>query len=203
MSLFRTIEATCPSCQVPGHFDLVHSVNADRRPALREEILKRTFQQSTCPACGEIFRIAPELTYVHQAGGLWLSDADFLPVRHVSVPPAWQFGVAYPLPAALVNHAFTGWGGHATVGWPRRGLSMTVAADADAYVLFTPPGKDFFCFEPVDHPINAVNLPGGGAAHGMTLLAPGERLTRRFSFTVERADARVDAAAREGRRRRG
>lgn len=73
MSLFRSIEATCPSCQVPGHFDLVHSVNADRRPALREEILKRTFQQSTCPACGERFRIAPELTYVHQAQGLWLS----------------------------------------------------------------------------------------------------------------------------------
>ncbi|MFP3615304.1 aldose 1-epimerase, partial [Paraburkholderia sp. SIMBA_050] len=37
----------------------------------------------------------------------------------------------------------------------------------------------------------------------MTLLAPGERLTRRFAFTVERADTRVDAAAREGRRRRG
>ncbi|MDI9712638.1 hypothetical protein QM261_19135, partial [Acinetobacter baumannii] len=61
------------------------------------------------------------------AGGLWLSGADFLPVRHVSVPPAWQFGVAYPLPATLVNHAFTGWGGHATVSWPRRRLSLTVA----------------------------------------------------------------------------
>ncbi|MGU7783741.1 aldose 1-epimerase [Burkholderia sp. PU8-34] len=133
------------------------------------------------------------------AGGLWLSGADFLPVRHVSVPPAWQFGVAYPLPATLVNHAFTGWGGHATVSWPRRGITLTVAADADAYVLYTPPGEDFFCFEPVDHPINAVNLPGGAAAHGMTLLAPGERLARRFSFTVGRSDA----PARESRRRRG
>ncbi|OJA27428.1 aldose epimerase [Burkholderia ubonensis] len=140
------------------------------------------------------------------AGGLWLSGADFLPVRHVNVPPAWQFGVAYPLPATLVNHAFTGWGGHATVSWPRRGLTLTVAADADAYVLYTPPGEDFFCFEPVDHPINAVNLPGGAAAHGMTLLAPGERLARRFAFTVERSDvrgdARGDAPARESRRRR-
>ncbi|RQQ04302.1 aldose 1-epimerase [Burkholderia stagnalis] len=137
------------------------------------------------------------------AGGLWLSGADFLPVRHVSVPPAWQFGVAYPLPAALVNHAFTGWGGHATVSWPRRGLMLTVAADADAYVLYTPPGEDFFCFEPVDHPINAVNLPGGAAAHGMTLLAPGERLARRFAFTVGRNDARGEGPARESRRRRG
>jgi aldose 1-epimerase len=32
-----------------------------------------------------------------------------------------------------------------------------------------------------------VNLPGGGAAHGMTVLAPGESLTREFSFTVERS----------------
>ncbi|GBH26469.1 aldose 1-epimerase [Burkholderia vietnamiensis] len=137
------------------------------------------------------------------AGGLWLSGADFLPVRHVSVPPAWQFGVAYPLPPTPVNPAFTGWGGHATIGWPRRALSLTIAADVDAYVLYTPPGEDFFCFEPVDHPINAVNPPGGAAAHGMTLLAPGERLTRRFSVTVARTDARVDAAAREARWRRG
>ncbi|EGD00669.1 aldose 1-epimerase [Burkholderia sp. TJI49] len=70
-------------------------------------------------------------------------------------------------------------------------------------MLYTPPGEDFFCFEPVDHPINAVNLPGGAAAHGMTLLAPGERLTRRFAFTVGRADPRNGAAAHEGRRRRG
>jgi aldose 1-epimerase len=51
------------------------------------------------------------------AAGLWLSDEDWLPVRHVPVPPAWQFGVAYPLPRSLVNHAFTGWSGHATVVW--------------------------------------------------------------------------------------
>ena len=71
-----------------------------------------------------------------------------------------------------------------------------MAADADAYVLYTPPGEDFFCFEPVDHPINAVNLPGGATAHGMTLLAPGERLTRRFAFTVERRCARQCGFAR-------
>ncbi|MEX3820702.1 aldose 1-epimerase, partial [Paraburkholderia sp. BR14262] len=59
---------------------------------------------------------------------------------------------------------------------------------------YTPPGADFFCFEPVDHPINAVNLTGGGDAHGMTVLAHGERLVRRFSFTVERMDMRASAS---------
>ncbi|KAF1029911.1 MAG: putative protein YphB [Burkholderia plantarii] len=125
------------------------------------------------------------------AEGLWLSGADWLPRRHVGVPPAWQFGIAYPLPSTLVNHAFTGWGGRASVVWPSRGLSMAIESDADCYVLYTPPGERFFCFEPVDHPINAVNLPGGGPAHGMTLLAPGERLMRRFRFTLERADPRA------------
>jgi aldose 1-epimerase len=118
------------------------------------------------------------------AGGLWLSDNQWLPVHHVAVPPAWQFGVAYPLPDALVNHAFTDWSGHAAVVWPTRRLSLTIVANADYYVLYTPPGEDFFCFEPVDHPINAVNLPGGADAHGMTTLAPDERLTREFRFTV-------------------
>jgi aldose 1-epimerase len=120
------------------------------------------------------------------AGGLWLCGDDWLPVRHVPAPPAWQFGVAYPMPASMVNNAFTGWSGRTSVLWPKRRLSLTIEADTDYYVLYAPPGEDFFCFEPVDHPINAVNLPGGGAAHGMTVLAPGERLSREFRFTVER-----------------
>lgn len=128
------------------------------------------------------------------ASGLWLSGDDWLPRRHVPAPPAWQFGVAYPLPEQLVNHAFSGWSGRAAVVWERRRLSLAICANTDYYVLYTPPGKDFFCFEPVDHPINAVNLRGGGDANGMTVLAHGERLVRCFSFTVERMDMREAAS---------
>ena len=35
MSLFLTQELPCPSCRTPVSFELVHSVNADRRPDLR------------------------------------------------------------------------------------------------------------------------------------------------------------------------
>ena len=134
------------------------------------------------------------------AAGLWLSGDDWLPVRHVPAPPAWQFGVAYPLPAAMVNHAFTGWSGYTSVVWPKRRLSLTIAANTEYYVLYTPPGEDFFCFEPVDHPINAMNLPGGAEANGMTELAPGERLVRQFGFTVERMGVRASADGRGVRR---
>ncbi|HEY3599816.1 MAG TPA: aldose 1-epimerase [Paraburkholderia sp.] len=134
------------------------------------------------------------------AAGLWLADEDWLPARHVPVPPAWQFGVAYPLSGSIVNHAFTGWSGRATVVWPKRRLSLTVSSNTDYYVLYTPPAKDYFCFEPVDHPINAVNLPGGAAEHGMTMLARGERLTRSFRFTVEHTGLRAAAGGRGARR---
>lgn len=141
------------------------------------------------------------------ASGLWLSGDDWLPVRHVPAPPAWQFGVAYPLPDGLVNHAFSGWSGRAAVVWARRRLSLAIGANTDYYVLYTPPHEDFFCFEPVDHPINAVNLPGGADANGMTVLARGERLVRRFDFTVEQMDVRAAAsvhrAGRSGRAGKG
>ena len=130
------------------------------------------------------------------ANGLWLSGADWLPLRHVSAPPAWQFGVAYPLPETLVNHAFSGWSGRASVEWARRHLVLSISANTDYYVLYTPPGRNFFCFEPVDHPVNAVNLPGGGEAHGMTVLARGARLARQFRFTVARTDRRSTLAGR-------
>jgi aldose 1-epimerase len=137
------------------------------------------------------------------ASGLWLSGDDWLPVRHVPAPPAWQFGVAYPLPERLVNHAFSGWSGRAAVVWPRRRLSLTISANTDYYVLYTPPQADFFCFEPVDHPINAVNLAGGADANGMTVLARGERLVRRFEFTVEQMDMRAAASLHRSGRSRG
>ena len=121
--------------------------------------------------------------------------------RHVPAPPAWQFGVAYPLPKTVVNHAFTGWSGRSAVVWPKRHLSLTIAADTDYYVLYTPPGEDFFCFEPVDHPINAMNLAGGASENGMTLLARGERLTRTFRFTVERTGLRSMPGGRGARRK--
>lgn len=122
------------------------------------------------------------------ATGVWLNDGQGpLPTQHTDVPPAWDFAASGDLPDGL-NHAFTGWTGHATIEWPGRALRLHVEADVDAYVLYTPANEDFFCFEPVDHPINAVHLPGGPVANGMTLLAAGERLERRFAFRVEALD---------------
>jgi aldose 1-epimerase len=122
------------------------------------------------------------------ADGVWLAGADKLPTERIAPPPqAWDFSdsAGCTLPIDGVDNAFTGWDGAADIAWPSRGLRLRISADMACYILYVPPGKDFFCFEPVDHPINAHNLPGGAAANGLTVLAPGEDLWRTVTFAVE------------------
>lgn len=118
------------------------------------------------------------------ASGVWLNDGHTpLPASRATVPPVWNFAHEADLPEGL-NHGFEGWTGRAVIRWPHRGLRLELAADADRYVVYTPAQEGFFCFEPVDHSIDAMNLPGGALTNGMTLLAPEASLQRRFSFRV-------------------
>lgn len=64
MSIFRSIELPCPACDTPTEFELVHSVNAGRRPDLRASILDGSFQRASCPACATPFRVEPEFVYI-------------------------------------------------------------------------------------------------------------------------------------------
>jgi hypothetical protein len=73
MSLFSTVETGCPACNAISRYELVFSVNADRRPELRAEILSRTFQRLECPACAQLFRIEPQFTYFHATAKSFLT----------------------------------------------------------------------------------------------------------------------------------
>jgi aldose 1-epimerase len=119
------------------------------------------------------------------ADRVWLNDGRTpLPTELADIPEHWRFDDARVLPADCVDHGFVGWSGRTSIRWPRRRLGLDIDSDVDRFVLYTPVGADFFCFEPVDHAIDAVHLPGGALAHGMTALAPGARLQRRFRFTA-------------------
>lgn len=113
------------------------------------------------------------------AGGVWMAGSDKLPVKEQLVPPEWDFAGLRSLPVDGVDNAFSGWGGRAAIHWPGRGVGLEIEADMDYFILYVPPGRDFFCFEPVDHPINAHNLPG---RPGLSVLQPGEGLRRRCVF---------------------
>ena len=51
------------------------------------------------------------------------------------------------------------------------------------YILYSPSDQaGFFCFEPVTHPVDAHNLPGGPERNGLTILAPEETLSAACLF---------------------
>jgi hypothetical protein len=71
MSLFQEQQITCPSCGQPVAVLVNFSVNAGRRPDLREAVLDGTFQQERCGACGATFRVEPELAWLDVDRGAW------------------------------------------------------------------------------------------------------------------------------------
>ena len=75
MSLFQSTQILCPLCKTSFDFEAVHSVNADRRPDLRDAILLNEFQRLGCPRCGERFRLAPSFNYLDVAHDLWIVAA--------------------------------------------------------------------------------------------------------------------------------
>ena len=72
MSLFQTETARCPYCRGTVTFEVVYSVNADRRPDLRAQILDGSFQRETCAGCGKPMRMQPDFAYVDVGRGQWI-----------------------------------------------------------------------------------------------------------------------------------
>jgi aldose 1-epimerase len=85
---------------------------------------------------------------------VWLADEEVLPTRAVAVPPNWDFAMGSSVEAAApLDNCFEGWDGRATITWPGRRLRLRLEA-SDLFrclVIFVPPGKPFFCVEPVSH----------------------------------------------------
>ncbi len=81
MSLFNHATVTCPHCAAQFAVEAAASINADRRPDLRQQIIDGEFQAQTCPTCGTRFRLPPSLSYVDIARGQWILayPADELP----------------------------------------------------------------------------------------------------------------------------
>jgi hypothetical protein len=107
------------------------------------------------------FPRTPDVRLHASATGMWQAAPDHLPITLQAPPPHADFRKRRLLePGTTIDHSFEGWGGQAEVVWPDRRLAVAIAADTSRYVLYTPAEHDFFCFEPVDHTINAHNLPG-------------------------------------------
>ena len=123
--------------------------------------------------------------------GVWLTDEEYLPVRLADGTRFGQWGrgeeVARP---ELVDHCHTGWPGVAEILLPEERLRLALTASRALHWLhiYSPPGKDFFCIEPVSQMPDAVNRSAPPAITGQKLLAPGERFDVRVSLSVVNSD---------------
>jgi aldose 1-epimerase len=116
------------------------------------------------------------------ASHVWLEQDDHLPkaFEPIGRHPDMDFNAGGHLPPHWINNWFSGWDRCALVEWPSRSIHARITASEplDQYVAFSPSAEaDFFCFEPVSHPVDAFNLDGGPEIHGMRVLAEGETIT--------------------------
>lgn len=72
MSIFTTQEYACPNCGKVHEYDHFASINADRRPDLREEIIADNLERITCEDCNLDFRPEPSMNYLDFENGLWI-----------------------------------------------------------------------------------------------------------------------------------
>lgn len=128
-----------------------------------------------------------------RAASVWLTDATQLPTRRERVPPEWDFTSARPIGGTTLDHCFTGWQPPAIVGWPERGLAVSIEADAACghLVVYVPRGADYLAIEPVTHMTDAFNRAGAGEADtGTRVLAPGEIFSCTMRLCVSDASRR-------------
>jgi aldose 1-epimerase len=120
--------------------------------------------------------------YFDQAGAhlhflaeqVWMSGADCLPTQAVKPAGNFDFSGSPAVTNHDVDHCYVGWTSPAHIMWHGRPLRLEISASPHlkAAVVYVPKGGDAFCFEPVPHINNALNLAGHAPA--MPIVQPGD-----------------------------
>lgn len=112
-----------------------------------------------------------------QAERVWLSGADGLPTETAAPTGNFDFSLSTPVASHDVDHCYAGWNGRAVMTWANRPYSLALCASPElrAAVVYIPQGGKTFCFEPVPHINNALNMQNHQPA--MPIIAPGETFT--------------------------
>lgn len=131
MSLFVQMNLTCPNCEAVVSFDAVGSVNADRRPDYRDEIIDNTFQIATCGECEHEFRLEPDFNYLDAGRGQWIAALPPSDLRdHLEIADEKRdlFDISYgPKAPAAAQTVGAGLKMRVVFGWPAMREKLVLA----------------------------------------------------------------------------
>lgn len=132
--------------------------------------------------------LTPETKLAFQAGAFWEQDNAFLPTRRLPVSGELDFAQGKVVPRRWMNTEFEGWTGTARIDWPETGTALEIAtrpALSRCMVFvssteFDPSyTRDWFCFEPMTHGVDAHHRRDGG----LRPLGTGEKISVEAIFT--------------------
>jgi aldose 1-epimerase len=117
-----------------------------------------------------------------RARGVWLVGDDGLPSERVKPVGKFDFSRATAVEHGDVDHCFTGWTGPAHIAWPEKPWALEISGSPalPSAVVCIRKGDDGFCFEPVPHLNNALNLLDREPA--MPVIAPGKSFSASIRF---------------------
>ena len=130
-------------------------------------------------------------TITADAPAIWLTDDEVMPTTLAPPQPAADLSRSVSVDTIALDNCFVGWRRRAVIEWPESGrrLLMTAEAPLDFLVVYTPPGRPFFCAEPVSHVTDAFNLAEAGRTDtGARALAPGETLRAAMTLTLAQSE---------------
>jgi len=131
----------------------------------------------------------PRTTLTASVDAIWLTDDEVMPTTLSTPPPELDPTRGVKVDAVALDICFVGWRRRAVIERPEEGvrLIMTAEPPLDFLVVYTPPGRSFFCAEPVSHVTDAFNLAAAGRIDtGTRSLEPGETLRAAVTLSVER-----------------
>ncbi len=118
------------------------------------------------------------------ADHVWMSGPDALPTSATLPVGHYDFSQNGAVARRSVDHCYTGVRGAAGITWADRplGLEISTQPALPAAVVYVPKGGDAFCFEPVPHVNNALNME---CAHpAVPIVGPGQTTKTVLSFTA-------------------
>lgn len=152
----------------------------------------RNLSEAPMPAGFGLHPYFPSTPWTHlqaPVSGMWETDTEVLPTRHVLPSAGANPTTGFDVSEADFDTVFTGWARRARITWPEHERRLDIEAEAplDFLVLYTPSGEPFFCAEPVSNITDAFNrVRDGGTDTGCIVLAPGQAQSASVRFTPSR-----------------